>query len=521
MLHPFHNLRSKTFVGVLLFLAAWLAFAGAAQTPVATGVDSIRVEELRQKLTYIASEQFKGRGNGTPELNEAAEYIAGVFQKNGLQPVHPNLPGEAAYYQTFDMYTSRLGQANELTIRGIGPGEQKLRPRVDFIPEHWSVSGNASGPVVFVGNPLPDSINLHGKIAFVMESRGPSEDPEFPENAAMAHSLEAAGASGVIVGLDPADSGSGRILILANTFRGDLPTRVTPMGTDGPEYPHIPVMAVSSEVAREWIPALKNRSAEIDAAITADVERITFKTQNVIGIVEGADPKLKSEVVIVGAHYDHDGEANGQIWYGADDDGSGTAALLELAEAFGNGSSRPARTILLCAWAGEEKGLLGSRYYTNHALFPLSRTVAMFQMDMVGRNEQHGADREQGIPEERAADNANALNVLGSAFSPDLRSIISRQNDQIGLLVHFRYDFKAEDLLRRSDQWSFLLKGIPAVFFFTGLHPDYHTPRDTPSKINYPKLEKITKLVYLSALKIANNPARPEYVDAASLPTPK
>jgi Zn-dependent M28 family amino/carboxypeptidase len=133
---------------------------------------------------------------------------------------------------------------------------------------------------------------------------------------------------------------------------------------------------------------------------------------------------------------------------------------------------------------------------------------------MIGRNEDHSSDLGEGIPEERAADNTNELNVLGTAFSPDLKTIISRENDQVGLMVQFRYDFKAQDLLRRSDQWSFLAREIPAVFFFTGIHPDYHTPRDTPAKLNYPKLEKVTKLVYLSAFQIANSASRPSYIKA-------
>jgi Zn-dependent M28 family amino/carboxypeptidase len=271
------------------------------------------------------------------------------------------------------------------------------------------------------------------------------------------------------------------------------------------------VVVVSSEVGRKLIPILKTPQNTVEATINTDVERKTFTTQNVAGLIEGADPTLKREVMIVGAHYDHDGEAYGQIWYGADDNGSGTAALLELAEAFGNGFAKPARSVLLCAWAGEEKGLLGSRYYVSHPLFPLERTVAMFQLDMIGRNEEHGADESEGIPEEKASENGNTLNVLGSAYSADLKSIISHENDRTGLTVRFRYDFGAQELLQRSDQWSFLAKGIPAVFFFTGLHPDYHTPRDTAARINYTKLEKVARLVYLSAFDIANGASRPAY----------
>src|SRR5262249_39202219 len=210
----------------------------------------------------------------------------------------------------------------------------------------------------------------------------------------------------------------------------------------------------------------------------------------------------------------HDGEAFGQIWYGADDNGSGTTALLELAEAFGAGSSRPPKSIVLAAWAGEEKGLLGSRYYVSHPAVPLNQTIAMFQLDMTGRNEDHPSNRSQQVPEERAAENGNSLNVIGTAFGPELKTIVSRANNQVGLTVRFRYDFGAEDLLRRSDQWSFLQRGIPSLFFFAGLHPDYHTPRDTADKINYAKLEKAARLVYLTAFQLASSSNRPQFVKA-------
>ncbi len=516
MLHHFRKLQLRTSLVVLSFtavLAACLFFTSAAQSPTAAGLNSIKLEELRQKVTTIASEKFKGRGNGTPELNLAAEYIAGIFESNGLKP--PAAGGK--YYQNFDMYTSALGATNDVRLRPGSPQETRLRVRTDFIPERWSVSGSVNGQMVFVDKKNPPLPPLKGKIAVVLAGTGSTDDPEFPENAALARTLEADGATGVIVVQDPGEVDRNRILILAENFRDDLPTRLTPMGVvDSPEYPNIPVIVVSSSVARDLIPDLRPSQGQVDVAITVDVERRRFKTQNVLGLVEGTDPDLRKDVMVIGAHYDHDGESNGQTWYGADDDGSGTAALLEIAEAFGSGKARPARSVLLCAFTGEEKGLLGSRYYVSHPIFALDHTVAMFQMDMIGRNEDHSADPEEGILEERASENTNSLNVLGSAFSPDLRTTISGENDQVNLMVRFRYDFKAEDLLRRSDQWSFLSREIPAVFFFTGLHPDYHTPRDTAARINYPKLEKVTKLVYLSAFQIANNPSRPAYVKAVA-----
>ena len=507
------SLRYQITAAFFSVFIVCLVFTSAAQGPASTGLESIRAEELRQKLTYIASEQFKGRGNGTPELNMAAEYIAGVFEKNGLKPAGSN----GSFDQQFNVYSSRLGPNNELHFRGAGVNLD-LDVRSDFIPELWSVSGKVTAPIEFLEDNRPNR-NLKGKIAVEFEDRIVSDDPEFPATAAEGRKLQDAGAIGVIIVQTLSDSSNARITSLAENFRDDLPVRLTPMAGAGvPDYPDIPVVVLSSESGRRLQAEFRKPGARLTASLSVDVQRKLMPTQNVLGLVEGSDPTLRNEVVIIGAHYDHDGEGFGQIWYGADDNGSGTAALLELAEAFGPGAARPSRSILLSAWAGEEKGLLGSRYYVNHPAFPLNRTVAMFQMDMIGRNEEHGSNRSQDVPEEHASDNTNSLNVLGSAFSPDLKTIISGVNNQVGLTLHFRYDFGAEDLMRRSDQWSFLRKGIPAVFFFAGLHPDYHTPRDTAEKINYPKLEKAARLVYLASSQLASSRTKPQFVKATPPP---
>jgi hypothetical protein len=508
------NFRRLRLTGILLSSIAGLVFTGAAaQIPSSGGIDSIRAGDLREKLSFIASEKFKGRGNGTPELTMAAEYIAGIFEKSGLKPAGDG----GSYYQHFDVYSSTLGSKNDLRIQGGGDPDLDLKVRTDFVPEMWSVSQTITAPLELVDDQRSGAPNLKGKIAVEVEDRIFSDDPEFPTNAAEGRKLQEAGAIGAIIVQSLADRSRGRLSSLAEVFRDDLPVRLTPMASvDLPSYPQIPVVVVSSESGRGLITELRKPQSSVSATLTVDVERKLHHTENVLALVEGSDPSLRNEVMIVGAHYDHDGEAFGQIWYGADDNGSGTASLLELAEAFGPGSPRPARSVLLCSWAGEEKGLLGSRFYVGHPAFPLRRTVAMFQMDMIGRNEEHSGNRSQQVPEERASDNANSLNVLGSAFSPELKTLISRLNNETKLTVKFRYDFGAEDLLRRSDQWSFLQKGIPALFFFTGLHPDYHTPRDTPDRINYPKLEKVARLVYLTAFEVANQSARPVYRAASA-----
>jgi hypothetical protein len=510
-----HSLRFKLAVTCFSFVAACLIFTSAAQDSTNTGVGSIRAEELRQKVSHIASEEFKGRGNGTPALDAAARYIADVFEKNGLKAA-----GDAGtYFQHFNIYSARLGRQNTLQIRLSRDSALDLKVETDFIPEFWSTSGALVGPLQILEEKrenrtdLPD---LKGKIAVEFEDSIVSDDPEFPANAVEGRKLQEAGAIAVIIVQSLSDR-SRRIGNLTENLREDLPVRLTSMASvDTVSYPQIPIVVLSSEIGRQILAEFKKPHAAITARLSVDLERRTHSTQNVLALIPGSDPNLKDEVMIVGGHYDHDGEAYGQIWYGADDNASGTAALLELAEAFGSGAAPPARSVLLCAWAGEEKGLLGSRYYVGHPFFPLNKTIAMFQMDMIGRNEEHGANNSQQIPEEHAAANETSLNVLGSAFAPELKTIISSMNMQTSLTLHFRYDFGAEDLMRRSDQWSFLQKGIPAIFFFTGLHPDYHTPRDTAEKINYPKLESVTKLVYLTAFQLANSQGRPHVVKTAA-----
>jgi hypothetical protein len=442
----------------------------------------------------------------------AAEYIAATFEKNGLKPGG----SDGTFFQRFDVYSSRLGAMNSVQFNRPGESSPALKVQADFIPELWSTSGTVTGPLQLVEDAKLNASTFVGKIAVQLEDRITSDDPEFPVNATEGRRLQDAGAIAVIIVQNLSDTNRDRIANLGDGFRDDLPVRMTTMAVrDVPDYPTIPVIVLSSDVGKPIVADLRKPRPNVSATITVDVQRQIHNTQNVVGIIEGSDPNLRNQAVIVGAHYDHDGEAFGQIWYGADDNGSGTVALLELAEAFGRGAPRPAKSIVLSAWAGEEKGLLGSRYYVSHPVFPLNRTVSMFQMDMIGRDEEHPSNKSQQVPEEHASENRNSLNVLGTAFSPDLKNVISRMNNQIGLTLHFRYDFGAEDLLRRSDQWSFLQKGIPAVFFFAGLHPDYHTPRDTPEKINYAKLEKAARLVYLSSIQLAGAQKNPQFVKAS------
>jgi len=325
---------------VLSLLAAGLLFTTSAQSPVATGVNAIRADELRRKLTYIASETFNGRGNGTADLNRAADYIAGVFEKSGLKPAGDR----GTFFQHFDIYSSRLGSKNDVRIQGMSESDLNLKVRSDFVPEFWSASGTVAGPLQLIDSAAAGKQDLKGTIAVEQEDKIVSDDPEFPLDAREERRLQDAGATAVMILQNPADRGRGRLINLAEDFRDDLPVRMTAMATLGvPDYPSIPVLVLSADAGRQLVSALRKPASHITATITVDVERNIHPTQNVLALVEGSDSSMRDEVMVVGAHYDHDGEAYGQIWYGADDNGSGTAALLEIAEAFGDGSSRPAK----------------------------------------------------------------------------------------------------------------------------------------------------------------------------------
>jgi len=200
---------------------------------------------------------------------------------------------------------------------------------------------------------------------------------------------------------------------------------------------------------------------------------------------------------------------------GADDDGSGTVGLLEIAEAYSLAAQdgrRPRRSVLLAAWNTEERGLLGAWAWAEEAT--PDRIVAVLNMDMIGRNEevpegQGDSGRFRGLEVQTAASNDNAINIIGTTRSADLQAAVERANQAIGLELKFRYDNNSSNLMRRSDHWPFLQRGVPALWFHTGLHPDYHTERDRPEAINYPKMARIARLVHQMSWDLANADGRP------------
>ncbi|MCC7525831.1 MAG: M28 family peptidase, partial [Chitinophagaceae bacterium] len=237
----------------------------------------------------------------------------------------------------------------------------------------------------------------------------------------------------------------------------------------------------------------------VNIALGFQKNTITLQSSNVLGLLEGSD--LKDEYVVLTAHYDHLGKKNETIWFGADDDGSGTVAVLELAKAFAKAKAEgkgPRRSILFMTVSGEEKGLWGSDYYSSHPAFPLAHTTVNLNIDMIGRID----------PSRSYGDSSNYIYVIGDdKLSSDLKPISETVNKKYSKL---ELDYKYNDpkdpqrIYYRSDHYNFAKKGVPVIFYFSGLHPDYHRPTDTPDKINYGLMLKRTQLVFYTAWDMAN-----------------
>jgi Zn-dependent M28 family amino/carboxypeptidase len=530
-----------------LFLASIAAAAAQQRAP---GGESIRQEELRADLFFLAGDAMRGRLTDTDQNRAAADYIRSRFERAGLKPAAP----EGSYFQNYNLMTSTLGDGNTLEIAAADGAARQLREGVEFYPHRVSASGRVSGPVVFVGYGISAPQLQHddyagdvrGKIVLALDHEPGERDPNSPFDGVVTSEPSVAWRKA----LAAQEKGAAAILFVSDVH--NHPGAANFEGTARNYWPEaapriksytletwsdrirIPIAQISPAVAASLV-AGSGRTLE-ELAKVADtakgttplpltgtrvelrtaVDRHVVPDRNVVALLEGSDPRLKNEWVLVTAHFDHDGVNGTQILNGADDNGSGTVALLEIADAFAQAAReghRPKRSVLFAAWNSEERGLLGAWAYTEQPLAPLNTIAAVLNMDMIGRNEEvqvGGGNRFNGLEVQTAESNSNALNVMGYARAADLSSAMDRANAGIGLELKRRYDNNRSNLVRRSDQWPFLQRGVPALGFMTGLHPDYHTQYDRPEKINYVKMEKIARLIHQAAWDLANADARPK-----------
>ena len=538
------RMSARWVLGVALLAAVALAAQGTAPAP---GNTSIRDTDLAADVRFLASDGMRGRLTDTDGNRQAAEFISSRFARLGLSAVG----SDGTHFHRFDLMTTQLGDDNRLRVPGLLPQDRQLGD--EFYPDPASASGNAGGAVVFVGFGIAapslghddyQTADLAGKVALILNHE-PGEfdaDSRFDGVVTSEQSrsvrkilaAQAQGAVAVLLAPDVHNHPGQRGLTRATgtvwptrrprVARYQLASWLTAV--------RIPVVQISADLAEQVVGrslgelvAAAERHGGIDAVelagrrveMTTSVFRRTVPNRNVVGLVEGADPRRRHEWIIISAHYDHEGTRGRRIFNGADDDASGVAGLIEIAEAYAVAARegfRPQRSILLAAWNSEEQGLLGAWAYTRAPLHPLAHTVAVLNMDMIGRDEEipaAGGPRFRGLAPQTAESNRNAVNILGYSRSPDLRRAAEGANGTTGLELRFRYDDNSSNLLRRSDHWPFLYRGVPAIFIHTGLHPDYHTERDRPDTLNYAKMARIVRMVHQLSWNLAQNRGRPTY----------
>jgi hypothetical protein len=513
--------------------------------------DTIRKEDLRSDLFFLAGDRFRGRLTDSPENALAADFIQSRFARLGLKPAGPN----ESYFQPYMLMKATLGEGNTLAVASPGAATLKFRPGSGYYPHRFSANATARGALVFAGfgivsperqyDDYGNGAAVRGRFVLAINHEPGERDPESPfdgvVSAQQASPLEKAvaaqekGAIGMLFVTDAHNHpGEENFEASSRSYWPAKPPNLERYTlARWSARVRIPVLEISPDLAATLVRGSGrtleelSRSAEtrhgitpiplpnIELDVTTSVSHQLVPDRNVVAAIEGADPKLKEEAVIICAHFDHNGMEGTAVLSGADDNGSGVVALIDIAEAYAEAirnGERPRRTVLFAAWNSEERGLLGAWAYTEQPIVPLARTVALLNMDMIGRNEEvpiGGGARFRGLAVQTAESNQNAVNLMGATRSPELRAAIERANDGIGLELKVRYDNNISQLLRRSDQWPFIQRGVPAVNFTTGLHPDYHTQYDRPEKINYDKMEKIARLVHRVSWVLANADTRP------------
>lgn len=524
------------------------------------GLKTISEKEITENILFLASDSLKGRAAGSEENTIAAMFIANKFKQYGLKPLVKSIrPSRSIietdddvkfdiqdagiyneYFQRFIIKRSQLTDNNKLSL-STKSGEYSLTKNYDYKSDFLiqkSTPENISSTlgVVFAGYGIIDEetdyndyvdnngnpLDIKNKAVVIIDGFPQEQDSTSKFSRSKNHLFknirrkvelaESMGALAVIVIQSPLKNEPPLMIKYENLLNAfDRKTDHIPEIIK----PSLPVVYVHETFADDLFGGtglkLKNHLLDIDKSLkpngmdlqgkqisfTVEFSSELLFTQNVIGMIEGSDPVLKDEFVVIGAHYDHIGlgyygsmnkNNSGLIHNGADDNASGTTGIIELAEAFSK--SKPKRSMVFIGFSGEENGLLGSKYYVyQQPLNDLNKTVAMINLDMISRNE------------------IELLWVGGAFYSDDLKTIVEEANTEIGFELLYNMGL----LSAASDQAPFLKKEIPALFFFSGMHDDYHMPSDDVEKINTAKIEKVSRLAYLTGWILANNESHPNY----------
>lgn len=492
---------------IVLGWALLLTVSVNAQNPDAKKYGSvITAAGLKEDLSIIASDALEGRETGTRGQKMAAAYIAAHFQELGFKA-----PVNGSYYQPVELYSSVTGEAY------LKVGQTKLD---NFAGVIYSGTGDSGGevslPVVFAGYGTEaefNQVDVKDKAVVILAKENNRRNPAIKlaqdkgaklliinPNETLAEFDNLAGQfknfmSGARLSLTKPQSNSGALVTML----------VSPITVEKIFNTNLDKLKKATTEDPKKNALKKFKAANVQYKVSSEIK--TTYSDNVLGYLEGTDKK--DELVVITAHYDHVGVlktgTGDRINNGADDDGSGTVSVLAIAKAFAQAKKEgkgPRRSILFMTVTGEEKGLLGSEYYSDHPVYPLANTVVDLNIDMVGRRDpQH-------------KDSAPYVYVIGSdKLSADLHSLSERVNKE-NLNIGFDYTYNDQNhpdrLYYRSDHWNFAKKNVPIIFYFDGIHEDYHRPSDEVSKIEFDLMEKRAQTVFFTAWEIANRDAKPK-----------
>jgi hypothetical protein len=522
----------RVAVRTLALVALAAALVAQVGSRHATGYDSIQARRLKANLTFLSSDALEGRMSLQRGSEVAIQWIASQFAADGLKPAN----GES-YLQPVPLIEYQMDrERTTLTIRRGDQVETLHAPdATGAFPNDVSVGG----PIVFAGYGItaPElnyddyaAIDAHGKVVLIFnhEPQENSADSVFngrgntryANNTYKILNAQRHGAIAVLATADPNHAAPLRRTTAATA-------RIAPEAlADG--HTRIPLFTISSAVAGRLFEAVGKKPFDVQAAIDAKLtpqpfeipgataelhpvpmQRREANSYNVAGTIEGSDPALRDETIIFSGHFDHNGTAPAGVYHGADDNGSGTVGVVELARAFAMNPEKPKRSLLFIVYAAEERGLLGSYYYASHPLRPIESTRAVINFDMIGRNEAP-VNPENPQPD-ISSDTSNELGLIGTDYSPEYRAAVERANRTVGLKLNYKWDLDStQQVLFRSDHYPFLLRDVPAVWWFTGFHPDYHQVTDTVEKINFEKMTRILRLAYLAGFEMADAPRPPK-----------
>ena len=477
----------SALTAVLLAAPSLAAAQTAAPATMRRPVEAIDAADLRRSVGVLAHDSMRGRDTPSPELEATARWVADRFREIGLRPGL----GDDGYLQRYPLTVVDPGRAGRQRAELEGPdGTVRLRPGRDFVAAPTGRDASARGALV---------TSRRSGAAAAGDSAGgililPATRDELGESLGrMRDALRSDRAAGGIIAVDAPGAYFERLKSYFDSEQISL---------GEPDALSKPVILVRRSSLPGALTGALEAGGSLPEGWTADLGTAASvqgaRAMNTIGWVQGSDPELRNEYVIFTAHMDHVGVGRpvdgDSIYNGADDDASGTAAIVELAEAFAAAEPAPRRSVVFMTVSGEEKGLLGSEWYAEHPVFPLDRTVAAVNMDMIGRNW-----------DDTVAAVGKKHSTLGETVDR-----VAEENPELGLTV-VEDPWPEQRFFYRSDHYNFARRGVPALFFFSGVHEDYHRPSDEPGKIDYEKTARVVRLLYLFGHRVADADERPRW----------